>query len=355
MVIASSRIGMESARTYISVSRSCYHAGGSIFAFPGISDEGTKSGSEQEVLGSEESEETAVADNAKNDFDNIFNRMKAFATSDMFENKMRLDAMNRIRVECIQFLLYMLFGAKSHADDAVSLAGQTDGGQVVSAVSESYQYYHSETEDTSFTTAGCVKTADGREISFNLELSMSRSFTQYYERNVTKLTNFTDPLVINLDSPIADVSDVRIRFDLDCDGKEEEISALSSSCGYLALDQNGDGIINDGSELFGTSSQDGFADLAAYDLDGNGWIDEADEVFDRLVIAILKEDGSQELVRLKDRNIGALYTGSASTDFSLNDLSSNDPRAQIRRSGVFLYEDGMAGTMQHLDMRTWSS
>lgn len=42
----------------------------------------------------------------------------------------------------------------------------------------------------------------------------------------------------------------------------------------LSLDQNGNGEIDNGTELFGTKSGDGFADLARYDLDYNGWIDE---------------------------------------------------------------------------------
>ena len=44
---------------------------------------------------------------------------------------------------------------------------------------------------------------------------------------------------------------------------------MLNGSGYLALDKNGDGTINDGSELFGTRNGDGFADLAQYDEDGN--------------------------------------------------------------------------------------
>jgi hypothetical protein len=243
----------------------------------------------------------------------------------------------------------MLFGSKYDPEGISSVSGG-GGTPVVSEVTETVQYFRSETEETCFSTNGKVVTADGREIDFNLELSMSRSFTEYYEQNVTTLRTFTDPLVINIDSPIADVSDVKIRFDLDCDGEEEEISSLNAGSGYLALDLNEDGIINDGSELFGTSSGNGFADLARYDSDGNGWIDEADEIFDRLVIAILKDDGTQELIKLKDADIGAICTKSASTDFSLNDPATNEERARIRQTGIFLYESGMIGTVQHLDL-----
>lgn len=353
MIIKSSSIGMESARTYTSVSAKSYHSSGSLIAFPGILSDAYGAKEKQEVSKEEEekgSSGKADAQNTKNDFDSILGKMKAFAASDAYENKLMRDTMDRIRVECIQFLLYLLFGTKECPEDPVTMDGSHGGNTVVSEVTQSTMYYRSETEETCFSTNGKVVTADDREIEFDLELSMSRSFTEYYEENVTTLRTFTDPLVINIDAPIAEVSDVKILFDLDCDGEKDEISALSSGSGYLAVDRNGDGIINDGSELFGTTSGDGFADLAQHDLDGNGWIDEAEEIFDKLVIAYIKEDGTQELVKLKDKDVGAIYTGSASTRFSLNDLATNEERARIRQTGIFLYESGMMGTVQHLDL-----
>ena len=345
---------MESARTYTSVSSKDYRASGTIMAFPGILDNAFGANDKQDVSKTDgetkDSSEKTDAQTAKDDFNSIFAKLRANATSGSLEEKMQRDAMNRIRVECIQFLLYMLFGAKHHENGIGAFAPGGGGGRMVSEVTETYRYYRSETEETCFSTKGKVITEDGRELDFDLELSMSRSFTEYYEENVTTLRTFTDPLVINLDSSIAEVSDVKISFDLDCDGEAEDIGALSSSSGYLALDLNEDGIINDGSELFGTTSGNGFADLARYDSDGNGWIDEADEIFDKLVIACIKEDGTQELIKLKDRDIGAICTASASTDFSLNDLATNETRARIRQTGIFLYESGMLGTIQHLDL-----
>ena len=343
---------MESARTYTSVSAASANISGTIMTFPGILDKAYGDNSKHEVSKTAEDDSKTSAktdaDLAKNDFDSIFSKMRAYATSSSYEEKLQRDAMDRIRVECIQFLLYMLFGAKGHLDEdgGISLGGKG----MVSEVTETYRYYRSETEETCFKTTGKVITEDGRELDFDLELSMSRSFTEYYEENVTTLRAFTDPLVINLDVPMAEVSDVKISFDLDCDGNSEKVSSLGSKSGYLALDLNEDGVINDGSELFGTSSGDGFSDLAKYDSDNNGWIDEADDIFNKLVIAFIREDGTQELVKLKDKDVGAIYTGSASTEFSLNDLSTNETMARIRKTGIFLYESGMMGTIQHLDL-----
>ncbi len=120
-----------------------------------------------------------------------------------------------------------------------------------------------EAEFTSFQTVGTAKTADGREINFGVSVEMSRAFCAKYESFTQQNYIVTDPLVINLDSNVASVSDMKFMFDLDADGKEEEISFAGPGSGFLALDKNGDGKINDGSELFGTKSGDGFGDLAA--------------------------------------------------------------------------------------------
>ena len=117
-------------------------------------------------------------------------------------------------------------------------------------------------------------TKDGREINFDVSVTMSRSFEVERQTNLQfGAPNYCDPLVINLDYDVAEVSEQKFYFDLDADGTEESISMLNSNSGYLALDKNNNGIIDDGSELFGTKSGNGYADLAEYDIDKNGWID----------------------------------------------------------------------------------
>lgn len=206
-----------------------------------------------------------------------------------------------------------------------------------------------EVENTAFSTTGIAKTADGREISFNVELEMSRSFILKNESYVQTMEKMVDPLVINLDSDVASVSDQKFFFDLDADGREEEISYLGEGSGLLALDKNGDGTINNGSELFGTKSGDGFKDLAAYDEDGNGWIDEADSVFDKLRIWTKGAGGTNQLIAIGKAGVGAIYLGSAETEFSLKNQENGAANAVIQKSGVFLREDGGVGTVQHVD------
>ncbi len=126
-------------------------------------------------------------------------------------------------------------------------------------------------------------------------------------------------------------------------------SKLGAGSGFLALDKNGDGIINDGSELFGALTGNGFAELAKYDQDGNGWIDEADEIFNKLLIWQKDEQGNDVLRGLGAAGVGAIYLGSANTNFSLNSATDNHTNAVIRQTGMFLYENGESGTMQQVD------
>lgn len=134
------------------------------------------------------------------------------------------------------------------------------------------------------------------------------------------------------------------------EGTADRISMLKSGSGFLALDKNGNGKIDDGSELFGTQSGDGFADLEEYDIDKNGWIDEADEIFDKLRIWIRDENGNDRLIKLKEAGVGAICLKNADTQFSLNSRYSNRTNAYIRKTGIFLYENGGVGTVQHLDL-----
>ena len=61
------------------------------------------------------------------------------------------------------------------------------------------------------------------------------------------------------------------------------------------------------------------------------------------------EDGTDNLVSLKNADVGAIYLGEAQTQFTQlgNDF---DPDGRIQSTGVFLHENGRAGTIQHVDL-----
>ncbi|WP_261843267.1 hypothetical protein [Aliamphritea ceti] len=206
----------------------------------------------------------------------------------------------------------------------------------------------SEYECTEFSSCGVVRTADGREFDLSMQLKMERSYTETREFEMTKEVTFTDPLIINFQGEAADLSDEKYSFDLDADGDQELISYLNGNGAMLALDKNNDGTINDGTELFGALTGDGFADLAQYDEDGNGYIDENDSIFADLQLWTKTVD-EDKLESLADRGIGAIYLGSADTPFDIKG-SDNQINGRVRATGFYLTEAGDSGAVQQVDM-----
>jgi hypothetical protein len=208
---------------------------------------------------------------------------------------------------------------------------------------------HYESEQTQFQAQGVVKTADGAEIKFNLDLTLSREFYQETHISLREGDAVKDPLVINFDGSAAELSNLQFDFDLDNDGSQETISSLAPNSGFLALDRNGDGVINNGSELFGPASGDGFGELAALDSDGNHWLDEADAAYSDLRVWSKDAGGGDILTTLAESGVGAIYLGRVETPFSLKD-ASNQTLGQVRSSGIYLTEAGSAGTVQQVDL-----
>lgn len=228
-------------------------------------------------------------------------------------------------------------------------SGSSQANTLVWQVERKESAFVKEEEVTNFSSTGLVKTADGRNISFNVNVEMSRSFEQYITSKSSEEVILQDPIVINLDNAPANIGDMTFRFDIDADGNEEEISSLEKGSGFLALDKNNDGIINDGSELFGATTGNGFDELAQYDEDGNGWIDEADSIYSKLKVWTKDEVGKDVLLSLKEANVGAIYLKNVSTEFSVNDSETNEQKAQVRKTGMYLKETGEAGTLQQID------
>ena len=206
-----------------------------------------------------------------------------------------------------------------------------------------------ESETTTFTANGMVKTTDGKEISFTLNLTMQRQYEQQARINLKAGDAAIDPLVINFNGTAAQLSDTTFQFDLQGDGQAETVHTLGQGSGFLALDRNGDGQITDGTELFGPQSGDGFAELAQYDADGNQWIDETDPIYAQLRLWQPGADGNGTLTTLSEKQVGAIYLSHADTPFAVKD-TQNDLQAQVVSSGVYLAENGTPGSVQQVDL-----
>ena len=360
MRIDSSVIGMESARRYSS-SRTQYNR----FVLKDY--HGGMTQANTSLLGGDvssqeaEAQETGESQVASKDYiTDLQERVESMRRNRVPVRSNTSDYAEEFRHYTTRYIFMLLFGEDKTKEflgeeEAVDLSTEQEMATLefapmrqVKVISEEH---FTETESVSFSSTGTVTTADGRQISFSVDVGMSRAFSQYYkeEYDITQFQQVCDPLVINFDSDVAELSDQKFFFDIDADGKKDEVSMLGAGSGYLALDKNGDGRINDGSELFGPQSGNGFRDLAQYDEDGDGWIDEDDSIWSRLQIWCKDESGRDILYTLRDKGVGAICLQNAATDFALND-EENVSKGYIRSTGIFLYENGNVGTVQHLDL-----
>lgn len=202
-----------------------------------------------------------------------------------------------------------------------------------------------------FSAQGMLRTADGREINFSVQLNMS---IEFFARQDVRIragdAAVVDPLVITFNGTAPRFTNSKFYFDMDCDGKEDQISFVGPDSGFLAIDLDGDGRINDGKELFGPATGNGFAELARYDEDGNQWIDENDSIYDRLRIWTKDAEGRDVLFALGQKGIGAIYIGNLDTLFAVKD-KENNLQGQVRRTGIYISENGTVGTVQQIDLK----
>lgn len=212
-----------------------------------------------------------------------------------------------------------------------------------------YSREHYEAEQVAFQAQGLVKTADGREVRFDMQMNMSRELYESEHLSLKAGDAAIDPLVIEFGEPFAKFSGQKVTFDLDNDGSAEVMPFLASGSGFLMLDKNNDGMATDGSELFGPSTGQGFSELAAYDSDGNQWIDENDPIYNKLRIWTKDANGQDQLLGLGQTGVGAIYLGNVSTEFSMKDAAGN-AQGQMRTSSVFLKENGQVGMVKQIDL-----
>jgi hypothetical protein len=212
------------------------------------------------------------------------------------------------------------------------------------AVELHYERVRYEAERVDFHAQGSVATGDGRQIALDLRVGMRR---EHYERVAVDVggPKAKDPLVLNFEAATTALGGRRISFDLDLDGKADSVALPAGGSMFLALDRNGNGRFDDGSELFGARTGDGFAELAALDDDRDGWIDEDDAAYDRL----RAWDGATAPLSLREAGVGAIHVGSVRTPFTLGE-SDATATGLLRSTGVWLAESGQAHTVQQVDI-----
>jgi len=164
-----------------------------------------------------------------------------------------------------------------------------------------------------------------------------------------------DPLTIDLDGDGIETVPASatnpILFDHDGDGVKTGTRWVKPDDGFLVLDRNGNGAIDNGTELFGDATPlyaggkaaDGFAALSQEDTNGDGRVDSLDANWANLrVWRDLNQDGisqAQELFTMDEAGIVSFNVSSIANSQTLPNGN------QIADLGVYTKTDGSTGTM----------
>ena len=169
-----------------------------------------------------------------------------------------------------------------------------------------------------------------------------------------------DPLTLDLDGDgietLASNGHDGALFDHDKNGIRTATGWVGKDDGLLVYDRNGDGVVNNGSELFGDNTPlkngeratNGYQALADLDDNGDGKVDAADSAFAHLrVWRDLNQDGiSQEgeLLTLNEAKVKALNLANKNTDRDLGNGNS------LAEEGTYTDSDGNEKQMGDLNL-----
>jgi hypothetical protein len=162
-----------------------------------------------------------------------------------------------------------------------------------------------------------------------------------------------DPLVIDLDGDgIETTSELQsgVHFDFDGDFFAESAGWLSADDGFLVLDRDGNGRIEDVSEMFGGPDTSGFARLAELDGNGDGAITAADAGFAALrVWRDLDQDGATDAGELSTlADLGLVSLAVAGTRIDTETPQGN----RVLAGGSYTRADGTTGSLFDMVFKT---
>jgi T1SS-143 domain-containing protein len=165
----------------------------------------------------------------------------------------------------------------------------------------------------------------------------------------------TDPIIFDLDKNGFAFSSIGdgVTFDINADGNKDQI-AWTKDDGILAYDVDGDGTIDDGSEIFtpdfnGGKFASGVAALASLDSNGDGKIDGSDAAFKDLKIWLdadndgISDEG--ELSSLTDNGV-------ASISLTADQSGGSEDGQVIFAEGEFTFADGSTGNFVEVGFDT---
>ena len=121
---------------------------------------------------------------------------------------------------------------------------------------------------------------DKQKISVEYQLNLSSNYTRISSFK-SSAAALKDPLIIQFGNQSLGNIKNKVQFDVNNDSQMNKLPIFSGDVGYLVFDKNNNQKVDNGSELFGPNTGNGFAELAALDSNNNGFFDQQDQNFQR--------------------------------------------------------------------------
>ncbi len=189
--------------------------------------------------------------------------------------------------------------------------------------------------------SGELQLQDGSSIGFAFDFSMAVSWARFsYTEQPLQ-----DPLVVSLSGNPVALNGNSTEFDLLSNGSKVKLPQLAAQQYYLAYDRNQDRQVNNGSELFGPRTGQGFAELAEFDDNGNGFIDPGDDIWQYLYLW----RPEHSLLSMQQAQLGAFSVSSAATPMPLLD-QAQQKTGEIQRSGLAFTDNARPVLVQQIDI-----
>jgi len=211
---------------------------------------------------------------------------------------------------------------------------------------------------------------DNKKVDLNYQLNLQASYSSMRSITTTAAA-LKDPLIIQFGArSIGHITDYA-QFDINNDNKQNDLPIFSGDVGYLVFDKNNNNRVDNGGELFGPTTNNGFSELAQLDSNNNGFFDNQDDKFSQVYIWQPKQAktnnneqslgeqpntqaNKQNLVSLSQAGIKAISLNAIATQFNFRDQSKSGNgaiNAQLTQTSFAITENNQALGVHQIDVR----
>jgi hypothetical protein len=203
---------------------------------------------------------------------------------------------------------------------------------------------------------------DNKKVNLNYQLNLKASYSSIHSIETTAAA-LKDPVVIQFGTrSIGYITDYT-KFDINNDNKQNDLPIFSGDVGYLIFDKNNNHHVDNGGELFGPTTNNGFSELAQLDSNNNGFFDNQDDKYSQIYIWQPKQTkpnsneqspNKQNLVSLSQAGIKAISLNAITTQFNFRDQSKDNKgeiNARLTQTSFAISENNKTLGVHQIDVR----